>query len=323
MNELGQMLREARETRQISLAEAEAQTRIRQKFMAALEAEEWDLLPNDVATRGFLRKYAEYLGLNPEQVLQRFHNRTKTQPLLPEGAAVSDREVDYRPLQMDLSTPPRRDIPWKGISALLLVAVLAGLGLYLYFYQPDLVSRLINLPRQLPGAADVIALEPTASPTATMQINRVTATHTATSAATATPTPLRATPTVIPAQAITATAAITTTATTITQPFRPANQIELAVNITSRSWIRVITDDRLASEAILEAGTTQSWQAQQTIIVRTGNAAGVQITINGQTLPPLGGVGEVVERQWQLVDGQIVLLTPENAVPVPSATAAP
>jgi len=153
MNELGQMLREARETRQIGLAEAEAQTRIRQKFIAALEAEEWDLLPNEVATRGFLRKYAEYLGLNPEQVLQRFHNRTKTVPVMPEGAVPSEREVDYRPLQMDLSAPATRDIPWKGIGALLLIAVLAGLGLYLYFYQPGLVARLINLPRNCPAPA--------------------------------------------------------------------------------------------------------------------------------------------------------------------------
>jgi len=170
----------------------------------------------------------------------------------------------------------------------------------------------------------VIALEATATPTATMQVNRVTATPTVTSAATATATPtkVRATPTPAAAQGITTTATITTT-TDATAAFRPADQIELSVQISSRAWVRVITDDRLASEAILEAGATQTWQGQQSVVLRTGNAAGVQVTINGRLLPPLGGASEVVEVQWRLVDGQIVQVAPDSAVPTPTATTTP
>jgi transcriptional regulator with XRE-family HTH domain len=97
MNELGQLLREARERQGISLAEAETQTRIRQKFIAAMEAEDWTLLPNDVTTRGFLRKYAGYLGLDEETVLQRFQSRGNPGAALPAAAIALDREVDYRP----------------------------------------------------------------------------------------------------------------------------------------------------------------------------------------------------------------------------------
>ncbi len=115
MNELGQMLRDAREAQGISLAEAEAQTRIRQKFIAAMEAEEWSLLPNDVTTRGFLRKYASYLGLEEEAALQRFQsqpNSAVAQPVLEspaerDGRLPADRNgpflhaAAYDPLGLD------------------------------------------------------------------------------------------------------------------------------------------------------------------------------------------------------------------------------
>jgi len=68
---LGAALRERREALGASLAEVEAATKIRQKYLSALEADEWQLLPGEVVGRGFLRNYAAYLGLEPTDIVDR------------------------------------------------------------------------------------------------------------------------------------------------------------------------------------------------------------------------------------------------------------
>jgi cytoskeleton protein RodZ len=320
MNELGQMLCQTRESQGISLAEAEAQTRIRQKFIAAMEAEEWDLLPNEVTTRGFLRKYASYLGLEEEIVLQRFQARGKTAAPQPVIAAPVEREADYRPIEMDLSSAPRRTIPWGWIGAAVVLLALAGVALYIYFYQPSFISNLLSLPRTLPSPGDVIALEPTATSTVTLEINRVTATPTALPEATATPTPAPA-EAAQPAETTPATAVTEATPTAETPAIQPVGQMKFDLAVLARSWARVVVDDSLALEAVMEPGELRSWEARDSIILRSGNAAGLQVILNGQTLPPLGGPSEVIEIQWRLVDGQIVQSTPTARPPTATPTA--
>ncbi|HIP96835.1 MAG TPA: DUF4115 domain-containing protein [Anaerolineae bacterium] len=51
-------------------------------------------------------------------------------------------------------------------------------------------------------------------------------------------------------------------------------------------------------EGIIEAGTTRSWQGQRSIHLRCGNAGGVEATVNGESLGPLGARGEVVDLYW-------------------------
>jgi cytoskeletal protein RodZ len=64
---LGDSLRQQREKRGITLDQAAADTRIREKFLKALEDGDEQSLPGAVYTKGFLRNYAEYLGLNDEE----------------------------------------------------------------------------------------------------------------------------------------------------------------------------------------------------------------------------------------------------------------
>lgn len=323
MNELGQLLREARERQGISLAEAETQTRIRQKFIAAMEAEDWTLLPNDVTTRGFLRKYASYLGLDEETVLQHFQSRGNPGAALPAAAIALDREVDYRPIEMDLSSPPRRPIPWGWIGAAIVLALLLGGALAIYFFQPGWISSVLALPRSLSNPAGVIATLPATAqePTATVEINRITATPTATEVAAPTAT-VAATPTATAAAAATTIAATeVATPTLAALAEQPAERVVLDLALLARSWVRVIADSRVALEAVLEPGELRSFEAVESIVLRTGNGEGVQVTLNGQTLPPLGGAGEVVEIQWRIVDGVIVQSTPTPLPPAAPAAA--
>jgi cytoskeletal protein RodZ len=69
MSEVGQTLRERRMALKIDVHEVEEATKIRAKYLRALENEEYDLLPGNSYVKSFLRTYAEYLGLDPRQLV--------------------------------------------------------------------------------------------------------------------------------------------------------------------------------------------------------------------------------------------------------------
>ncbi len=72
MGELGSLLTRAREARGLTLEDAERDTRISRRYLAALEAEQFEVIPAPVYARGFLRSYSQYLGLDPQEMLAMF-----------------------------------------------------------------------------------------------------------------------------------------------------------------------------------------------------------------------------------------------------------
>ena len=78
MFEIGNSLRAARERRELSYAEIEQATKIRSKYIRALEEEEFTILPSDTYIRGFLRTYADYLGLDGEVYVEEYASRFLT-----------------------------------------------------------------------------------------------------------------------------------------------------------------------------------------------------------------------------------------------------
>ena len=72
MSELGARLIGARESRGLTIEDAERDTRISRRYLQALEAEQFDAIPAPVYARGFLRSYSQYLGLDPQQMLLLF-----------------------------------------------------------------------------------------------------------------------------------------------------------------------------------------------------------------------------------------------------------
>ena len=112
LQSLGAILRDRRESAGIPLAEVEESTRIRQKYLAAIEADEWHLLPGEVVGRGFLRNYAYFLNLDPNQMIDR--RRAMVDSSLSRALAGTStgvrlpptRPVDYRPHDVDLDHMP-------------------------------------------------------------------------------------------------------------------------------------------------------------------------------------------------------------------------
>jgi len=108
LQSLGAILRDRRESAGIPLSEVEHATRIRQKYLAAIEADEWHLLPGEVVGRGFLRNYAYYLNLDPNQMIDRRramadNSLSRTLASTSTGVRLPPvRPVDYRPQDVDL-----------------------------------------------------------------------------------------------------------------------------------------------------------------------------------------------------------------------------
>jgi cytoskeleton protein RodZ len=89
MPEIGETLREARMRRRIDMTEVETATKIRGKYLRALENEEWDLLPGPTFVKSFLRTYAEYLDLDARLLVEEYrqrYERPSTQDLTPFSA---------------------------------------------------------------------------------------------------------------------------------------------------------------------------------------------------------------------------------------------
>jgi cytoskeleton protein RodZ len=97
MPSIGETLREARMRQRLDIADVEARTKIRAKYLRALENEEFGMLPGPTFVKTFLRTYAEMLGLDPHVLVEAYRanyereDELELQPLGPPSAARRDR----------------------------------------------------------------------------------------------------------------------------------------------------------------------------------------------------------------------------------------
>ena len=95
---IGSDLQRARARREIELPEVEAATRIRARFLSAIEDEDWDTLPGGVYTRSFIRTYAAYLGLDGDRLAEDYHREVEgdTGPRPDESLPAPQRAGEAR-----------------------------------------------------------------------------------------------------------------------------------------------------------------------------------------------------------------------------------
>jgi cytoskeleton protein RodZ len=131
MIDIGATLREARMRTRIDVSEVEAKTKIRAKYLRALENEEWDLLPGPTFVRSFLRTYAHALGLDGKALVEEYRLRceppseAELQPVMASSGRPRPRPSGNR------GSRPSRGYVFAivGVSALivlLLVGLLSG-----------------------------------------------------------------------------------------------------------------------------------------------------------------------------------------------------
>jgi len=262
----GEELRREREIRGISLKEIADATKISKRFLDAIERNDHKLLPAPVFTRGFVREYARYLGLNAEEMVNRYN-----------FGAVGDDRIEQSSHLDRLTTPqtsplPGKKQPLKGIPPayarvdrnvyilLLVVVALSGVSYWALKYR-----------RESRASEERLAVETRVAPA---------------------PAPG---PPVVPTQ----------TASTGTQPEAnvPA-RLTLNIEVTGRSFVVLDADGERVINDDLRRGYHRTIEAKDGFRFRTiGNAAGIALTLNDLPVPALGRDGQVLhdvvfDRGW-------------------------
>lgn len=306
MGELGQLLREARERKRVSLEEVEQVTRIRQKFLTALEEEDFAALPAETYVKGFLRTYAKYLELDPQEVMALYEGRgVKDKATLPKPGF-------FQPLNISMVAP--HWLTADLVIGILLIVVLLAFGSWaVWHYLPPVFKAQWLSPQTIPIP----------SPSATISIVLPTATSTAPPTTTPTPAPTQtpiATPTALPVVPTSTPTRVPTPTSvpTYTSTPRVSAGIEVELRIVEYAWLRVIVDGEQVFVGSLEAGTTQIWRGEKSIAIRCGNAGGVEAIVNGEPLGLLGERGQVVDMEW-LAEGIMPEVTTPTITPTVSS----
>jgi cytoskeleton protein RodZ len=130
MFEIGSTLRDARVRRDISLQQAESDTKIRVKYIQAMENEDFDVLPGGTYAKGFLRTYAQYLGLDYQLVLDEYNDRYgsgehKEHLIVQTG---KNDKIDKPSPSPGRKSRKQTNYLFVAIFAVVIIAVLAYLG---------------------------------------------------------------------------------------------------------------------------------------------------------------------------------------------------
>lgn len=257
-------------------------SRPRDLAVRALEDERFAELPPYPFARGFLRVYAEAVGLDPDPLIDRLRT-----VMGPGQARSQARRLEPVTVQAVAASRARRLMISGGAVALV---VLAGLAVYF-------AKQLSEFSR--PVTSEPIVANP----------GQAGSPRTTTGPSTPESAPGAAVPSGNNAGSSEPPGALTTPGvgqgTTAAQP--PVGQPEedgivIEVRASGRCWIRVVADGQMLFEGIVTAGETRKWHGRGPMTVRLGNAGGVELTVNGKFLGVLGQPGEVVSRTFSKDD---------------------
>lgn len=299
MASLGQELREERETRHISIEEIASATKIVPRYLEAIEADHLDIMPGEFFIKGIIRTYARAIGLDGEIVLAKYkaagligepehkrHLLSRSEPAKPEPA---QGPVPKLPPEQPIQPAPKPDpapdpaerlivksapeAPRPSRLKLTLETVLrtravvwAALGTLVVL---AVIFFLIVLP---------ISRRPHRAPVKT-----------------ATSAPVSAQPISPPIQ----------------EPMaEPPPVVEVAwkgvtieIAFEAETWIQIYADGVLKVDGLFPPGTTAKAQADERILIYTGNAGGFGFLLNGKPAKPLGRSGQVLTE---------IKITPDN-----------
>jgi transcriptional regulator with XRE-family HTH domain len=288
MTPIGQTLRDARERLGLTLEEAERATHIRVRHLEALEREAWDTLPSPVQARGFLRNYADFLGLDPDAILLHYVELQQRRRMVLTSPA-------RQPALVEVSAVPVRRPRWASadllVSTLVVLGVLSvlvwGVGRMMAGFRAETVEKAGEGSLVLPTS------QPTPSPTAESAL-----------------------PEALAQKQVAST--VGPTATLQPPPLLTLRgRVNVQLIIEQRAWVRVLVDGAERYSGRAEPGEILEFQAQQTIEVITGNGGGVRVFFQGQDVGLMGEFGDAVVRLWG--ESGVITTTPTATTP-PTAT---
>jgi cytoskeleton protein RodZ len=287
MTGYGEYLRRERAMRGVSLEEISAATKISIRFLQAIENEELSKLPGGIFTRSFVRTYARYLGLDEERVLADCQLAGQPKP-----------EVDIRHITANRALP-HGTLSRTRIIALLIAGVLLAGGYALFRYSRRIMEQQSSTPILIPPSTPAPGTNPPANP-APLQASApappgsnpsLTATSASPSASheTAPGTPQGGPPSPEAKANPANQSAISEAASAVAAP----SDLVLQVAATERAWVAVDADGKTVLQKVLNPNEVENLKGHDSFDVTIGNAQGVVLTLNGETLKPLGRRGEV------------------------------
>ncbi len=351
LQSLGEILRQAREARALTLDEVETQTRIRVKYLHALEDGDLSVMPSATHAKGFLRNYAQFLHLDANALVSDFATLTglvsggvtqRTAPAPqagrrgPDAASYTDPADPSAPVILHNSPPPSSPFRPTYITP----ANRVGPATPRTMAGGSSASRPGAQPWSAPHGAPTYepppeeeSRPPRSLPSRVMRSNVATgvilllgfigivwfttAKLSAVSVQAIVPTPESADliRQISGSATVPATGTVRPTSTLIPSFVGPQafDRVVLKLSVEQRSWLRVTVDGKVVFAGQAEPGTVQNYEAEEVIVVEAGNAAGLLVTYNGQELGALGERGRV-EKRFYTVGGQ---LTP---TPTPTIT---
>jgi cytoskeleton protein RodZ len=271
----GAWLRRQREAREINLRDIAERTKISLRYLEAMEQDRFDVLPAPVFAKGFLREYARYVGLSPDEVVN--HYLSVHPPFPGEERKEQARQGRRSPAN------------WTSVVVLGLIALLlALLALHPLIQRLRHGGRLPASSSTPPAAAAAPA--PAARPAGAAAVPAGVSAATG-GAGDAAPSAPRAEAADVPPAVPPAAA-----------PAPAQNQAETArapllvtLDFTHECWVDVLVDGTKRSSQEWAQGESLQLEAKESVVFKTlGNAGGVEIQVNGYPYPLNKKPGEVV-----------------------------
>lgn len=310
MSAFGEKLRQARESQGISIQQAAMETRIMQQSLIALEEGNVESLPNEVVVKGFLRNYATYLNLSPNEIVELYQSERKqqTEPIrvVPATSFIPERSYVL---------PSFFGVFFVTIALIGLTYVVLNMTGYLrsprYAYDLQPEESISSPPTPTPLVSftphtlaadsahpitDFYGTIPTTPVLPTTPMPEITGQGRQVSGASNDFVPAPATPPL-------AAGGVFPTETPV--PEYPIVVRLMIIPNAANSWLRVIVDGIVAFEGIMRSGEQATYQAQQYVHIRAGNPPVVHVGVNGADPEPLGTVpGDPVNWFWPPDRGQ-------------------
>ena len=271
VKEIGEALRRAREERGMTLQDVHEATKIRIHYLQAIEDGKFDELPGEVYLKGFLWRYAETVGLNGQEVIDKYK---AWQSRLQKEAGVEG--VTRRASQGKRSHGLVRRAPLsrasRGRANVLQVLLLSTLICAMLVAASYYSSRRGEGPKQGSAlqAPDVAGGEKT--PEEQQVAREQVEPQVARELITGQPSP--------------------------GVQEAPGGAHELQVVVRERCWVRVVADGKTVFERTMLKGEAMSWTARREFQIKVGNAGGIEVSFDGSPPEAMGKRGEVVERRF-------------------------
>ena len=299
---IGDTLREARERQNLSIKDIEKGTSIRALYIEAIEKGEFDKLPGNAYTKGFIRSYANFLKLDADACVRQYNEENNPEEVAAkeaakraEEAAEAQQQAAYERREAEKSrshsgglfgsshrsertkperaAAPRQEAPRVSMSDF-------ESRVESSHHRQTLIMGIIAVLVIAAGAYFLFGSDDETTASKQPQTKVTTQAKK---------------PAPEPAQQQAAAKPV--------EEKKQYTDVQVSAKFTERCWVSVKADGKTVFEGTIDEGTSKDWKAEKELKITAGNAAAVTLTYNGEDKGVLGGEGEVVEKTYAL-DGQ-------------------